>query len=163
MELRELIPWKRKTPYESRNENLLDSLQHEMTRVFDRFTHGFGQGELSKQSEWWGSSFPAMDLAETDNEILVTAELPGIDEKDLDISLRGNNLIIRGEKKAEHEEKGEHYYHKESSYGSFHRAVPLPMEVDEDKIEATYKKGILKIKLPKSAEAQKNRTKIAIH
>jgi HSP20 family protein len=163
MALRELIPWKRKELFAGKEANPFDSLQREMARIFDRFTHGFGGDELAKREEWWGSAFPAVDIAETDKEILVTAELPGLDEKDLDVSLRGNHLYIRGEKKAEKEEKGEHYYHKESSYGAFHRAIHLPVEVEEDKIEATYKKGVLKITLPKSAEALKTRKKISIH
>lgn len=163
MALREMIPWKRKELSTGKEAHPFDSLQREMARVFDRFTHGFGRDELAKREEWWGSAFPAVDIAETDKEILVTAELPGLDEKDLDVTLRGNHLHIRGEKKAEKEEKGELYYHKESSYGAFHRAIPLPAEVEEDRIEATYKKGVLKIKLPKSAEALKTRKKISIH
>lgn len=162
MALRELIPWKRKELFAGKEANPFDSLQREMTRVFDRFSHRLGQEELAKREEWWGSAFPAVDIAETDKEILVTAEIPGLDEKDLDISLRGNHLYLRGEKKAEKEEKGEYYYHKESSYGTFQRVISLPVEVDEDNIEATYKKGVLKIKLPKSAEALKAKKKILI-
>lgn len=157
MAFKELIPWKRKDLSTGREEDFFDSLYREMNHVLDRFTHGFGR------EEGWGGAFPVVNVSETENEVVVTAELPGMDEKDLDLSLRGNQLIIRGEKKEEKEEKGEHYYRKESSYGSFHRVIPLPMEVDEDKIEATYKKGVLKIRLPKSAEAQKNIKKIDIH
>lgn len=163
MSLRELIPWKRKELAADREENSFDSLQRDLSRILDRFSHGFGRDELARREEWWGGSFPAVDVAETDKEILVTAELPGIDEKDLDLSIRGSQLLIRGEKKAEKEEKGEHYYHKESTYGSFSRSIPLPTEIDDGHIEATYQKGVLKIKLPKSAVAQKASKKISVH
>jgi HSP20 family protein len=104
-----------------------------------------------------------VDVSENDKEIHISAELPGLDEKDIDLTLSGNNLIIRGEKRAEKEEKGEQFYRKETSYGVFHRSIPLPTEVEEDKIEATYRKGVLKIVLPKSPEARKARKKISIH
>ncbi len=164
MALRELIPWRRKELTARRGEeNPFQALQREMNQVLDRFTRGYGWGELAEREEPWGGFLPAVDVSETDKEIHVTAEIPGLEAKDLDLSLSGNTLIIRGEKKAEEEEKGEHYYRKESSYGTFHRAVSLPTEVVEDQIEATYKKGVLKVRLPKSPEAQRARKRINIH
>jgi HSP20 family protein len=164
MALRELIPWKKKELAVRRGEeNPFYTLQREMNQVLDQFTHGMGLGELAEGGEWRSGYFPSVNVSETDNEIHITAELPGLDEKDLDVSMSGSNLIIRGEKKSEEEEKGEHYYRKESSFGSFHRTIPLPTNVIEDRIEATYKKGVLKISLPKSPEAQKARKKISVH
>jgi len=164
MALRELMPWKKKEPTVRRGEeNPFYTLQREMNQVLDQFTHGMGLGELAEREERWGGYFPSVNVSETDNEIHITAELPGLDEKDLDVSLSGNNLIIRGEKKSEEEEKGEHYYRKESSFGAFHRSISLPTNVVEDRIEATYKKGVLKIRLPKSPETQKARKKITVH
>jgi HSP20 family protein len=153
MALREMAPWKRKKLSRSEEENPFFSLQHEMNRMLERFARSFGGGELAEREEPWRFS-PSVDVSENDREIHVSAELPG---------LSGNNLIIRGEKKVEKEEKGEQFYRKESSYGAFHRSIPLSTEVEEDKIEATYKKGVLKIVLPKSPEARKARKKISIH
>ena len=136
-------------------------LQNEMSRLMDRFSRAFSGSEISEREEPW-KFVPSVDVSETDNEIHVSAELPGMEEKDIDVSLSGNHLIIRGEKKTEKEKKDKQYYRKESSYGSFHRSIPLPTEVEEDKIEATFKKGVLKIDLPKSQEARKGRKKIEI-
>lgn len=163
MPLREMVPWRRKELSERREEeNPFLSLRHEMDRIMDRFARGFGGRELAEREEPW-RFIPSVDVSENDKEIHVSAELPGLDEKDIDVTLSGNNLIIRGEKRAEKEEKGEQFYRKESSYGAFHRSIPLPTEVEEDKIEATYRKGVLKIVLPKSSEARKARKKISIH
>jgi len=161
MALREMVPWKRKELSRREEDNPFFPLQQEMHRLMERFVHGFGGRELAEMEEPWGY-IPSVDVSEDDKEIHVSAELPGLNEKDIDITLSGNNLIIRGEKKAEKEERGEQFYRKESSYGAFHRAIPLPTEVEEDKIEATYKKGILKIVLPKSPEARKARKKISV-
>lgn len=163
MALRELMPWRRKDLSARRDEeNPFQALQREMNRVFDRFSRGFGRDELAEREDLWDGFFPAVDVSETDKEVHVTAEIPGLETKDLDLSLSGNNLILRGEKRAEKEDKGEHYYRKESSYGAFHRAIPLPAEVVENQIEATYKKGVLKVRLPKSPEAQRTRKRITV-
>jgi len=158
-----MVPWRRKELAGRREEeNPFLSLRHEMDRLMDRFARGFGTTEPMEREEPW-NFIPTVNVSENDKEIHVSAELPGLDEKDIDVSLSGDHLIIRGEKKAEREEKDEQFYRKESSYGAFHRSIPLPAEVEEDKIEATFKKGVLKIVLPKSPEARKARKKIAIH
>lgn len=164
MALRELMPWRKKDLSPARREvdSPLWSLRRDLNDIFERFSRSFGGGELTEREDLWGGLFPAVDVSETDKEVVVTAELPGLDEKDLDVSLSGGYLSIRGEKKEEKEDKDEHYFRKESYYGSFQRAIPLPAEVLEDKIEATYKKGVLKVKLPKSPAAQRERRKIAI-
>ncbi len=164
MALREMMPWRKHHLSHGREEeNSFQALQRDMNRMMERFQRRFGWGDLAPGEDLWEGFFPTVDVSENETEIRVTAEIPGIDEKDLDLTLSGGNLVIRGEKKSEKEEKEEHYYHKESSYGAFHRVIPLPAEVEEDKIEATYRKGVLKIRLPKSEQAQKSRKKIEIH
>jgi HSP20 family protein len=101
-------------------------------------------------------------VSETDKEIKVSAELPGMDDKDIDVSLTRDALTIKGEKKEEKEDKGKDYYKMERSYGSFTRSIPLPVEVDTDKVQATFKKGVLEITLPKTAKAIQETKKIPI-
>ena len=108
--------------------------------------------------EW----LPALNLAETNNEIVLKAEVPGMDPKDIDISLSDGTLTIKGEKKQEKEEKEEGYHLVERSYGSFTRTIELPREVQSDKINASYKNGVLKIVLPKSEKAKKKEVKIKV-
>ncbi|RWE57865.1 MAG: Hsp20/alpha crystallin family protein [Mesorhizobium sp.] len=103
-----------------------------------------------------------MDLVEKTNEYEITAELPGIDEKNVDIKLANNVLTIKGEKKEEKEEKEKDYYLSERRYGSFQRSFRLPEGVNADKIDASFTKGILTVKLPKTAEAQKAEKKITV-
>jgi HSP20 family protein len=161
MALRELVPWKGKGFLSRREENPLNALQREMNELLDRFSRGFGLEETGREKG--GGMFPTVDVSETDKEIHVTAELPGMSEKDIDVSLSGDNLVIRGEKKAEKEEKGEQFYRRETSFGSFYRTIPLPAEVEADKIEARYKNGVLRITLPKSAEGRRGRKRISVH
>jgi HSP20 family protein len=129
-------------------------LQHEIDRVFDNFTN-------------WRSGLepiaftPSMEVTETDTSIEVSTELPGMDEKDLEISLANDILTIRGEKKAEKEEKKKNYRLYERSYGSFERALALPPGVKADAIKASMNKGVLKVTLPKPAAAQEQKIKIA--
>lgn len=163
MALRDMIPRRRNDEIRGAQEQSpFYSLQREMNRMFDRFVRDFGDEGLLEEREW-GRFMPSVDVSETEKEIHVTAEIPGMDEKDLDVTLSGNRLLIRGEKKEEKEEKDEQFVRLESSFGSFQRAIPLPAEIDEDKIQASYDKGVLKISLPKSPEAQKAQKKIEIH
>lgn len=94
-----------------------------------------------------------MDVSETGKKVIVKAEIPGMDPKDIDISVTGNRLTLRGERKHEHEEKGENLHRVERSYGVFSRTIELPADVDSNKVEATYKKGVLKVNLPKTKES----------
>ena len=139
------------------------SLRSEMDRVFDRFSRGFG---LPSFEPFWREdiefSAPAVDFSEDDKSFTVTAELPGIDEKDVDVSVSGGMLVVKGEKKQEKEEKNKNYYLSERSYGSFQRSFSLPDGIDQDKIAASFAKGVLTVTLPKSAEAQKSQKKIEV-
>jgi len=150
MNLRSLIPIGRSRDIARREDSPFWSLQREIDRLFDDFTRGFpsmaGQGRQEL--------LPAMDVTETNNEIEVTAELPGLEEKDVQINLTDNVLTIRGEKKSERDEKTKDYRVVERNYGSFYRTLELPPGVDPDKIKASIDKGVLKVVIPKPAPAQ---------
>lgn len=104
--------------------------------------------------------FPAVNISENDKDILVKAELPGMEAKDIDISINKNNLILQGEKKFEDEEKKENYHRIERTYGNFYRAIPLPTDIDEDNISAKFKNGILEVKLPKIEKSRGKKIEI---
>ena len=104
---------------------------------------------------------PAVDVFEKDDKFIIKAELPGMKEDDIDVSVVGNTLAIKGEKQTESEVKEEEYYRCERTYGSFYRSVPLPSSVDANKIEANYENGILEVSLPKAAEAKPKKVKVS--
>lgn len=133
-----------------------------MRREMDRFWDSFIEGGVRKRGERAGEWFPALDISETKNDIVVKTEIPGLDRKDIDISLSDGVLIIKGEKKQEKESEKENYHLVERSYGTFIRSVRLPQEVKTDKINASYKNGLLKITLPKSEESKKKEIKIKV-
>jgi HSP20 family protein len=149
----------------------LETLRREIDRVFDNFHRGawlspFSRTSFEIEPFWrrelsWGAT-PAVDIVERDKAYEITAELPGMDEKNIEVKLANGGLTIKGEKQAEREEKKKDYYLHERHYGSFQRAFRLPDGVDTDKIEANFKKGVLTVTLPKTTEAQKKETKIAI-
>ncbi len=121
----------------------------------------FGRELPSLRNADWPVA-PAMDLVEKDKEYEITAELPGIDEKNVEIKLSNNTLTIKGEKQEEKEQKDKDYYLSERRYGSFQRSFQLPEGVDVDKIDASFAKGVLTVKLPKTAEAHKAEKKITV-
>jgi HSP20 family protein len=145
----ELTPWR---PFE------FDKIRREMDRLWDSFLEGRSVRRAEDDREW----LPSVDVSETKNDLVIKAELPGLDPKDIDISMNNGYLTIKGEKKNEKEEKDENYHLIERSYGSFTRSVRLPREVQSDKITASFKNGILKITLPKSEEAKKKEIKIKV-
>ena len=133
-----------------------------MRREMDRFWDSFFDGGLRRRIEEGGEWLPSLDVAETKNELVVKVEVSGMAPKDIDISLSDGVLTIKGEKKQEKEEKEADYHLVERSYGSFTRSIRLPKEVQNDKISASYKDGILKVTLPKSEEAKKKEIKIKV-
>lgn len=145
----EIAPWR---PFKE-----LERIRKEMDQLWESFfeRRPFRGEEIS---EW----FPSIDFSETKNNYVIKAELPGIDPKNVDISLTENVLTIKGEKKQEKEEETENYHFVERSYGSFTRSIRLPGQVQSDKISATYKNGVLKIVLPKTEEAKKKEIKIKV-
>ena len=106
---------------------------------------------------------PRLDVTETEKNVEVKAELPGMDRKDIDITLDHDLLVIKGEKRQETEEKGEHFHRIERHYGTFHRAVRLPVEVETKKINAQFKDGVLTVTMPKTAAGKEKITHIDIH
>lgn len=145
----ELTPWR---PFRE-----LTTLREEMDQLWNRF---FGEWPSMEPSR--GEWAPSLDVSETKDNIVVKAEVPGMDAKDIDISLANDALTVKGEKKQEKEEKDENYHRVERSYGGFSRSVRLPKDVQSDKIKASYKNGVLKITLPKSEEAKKKEIKIKV-
>jgi len=125
-------------------------LRNEMDRLWDDY-FGPGRRALQPLEEAW---LPAVDVAESPDKITVKAEIPGMEAKDIEISMVGDTLTIKGEKKAEREQKEENYHLVERSYGSFSRAMKLPAMVEADKVEATYKNGVLTVVLPKKEEVK---------
>jgi HSP20 family protein len=147
----DVLPWKRNKDKHAKE------LGRELDSVYDRFFEPdflpstlFGKGK-------WG---PKLDVSEGRKDIIVKAEIPGIEAKDLDISINGRRLNIRGEKKQEQTEDEETYYRIERSYGYFNRTIELPAEADPDKVDASYKKGILKIKLRKTKSSETKRINV---
>ncbi|OPX19765.1 MAG: molecular chaperone [Desulfobacca sp. 4484_104] len=125
-------------------------LRREMDRLWDDY---FGPGRRALkplETEW----APVVDISESADQVTVKAEIPGLEPKDIDISLSGDLLTIKGEKKSEREEKDENYHLVERSYGSFSRSLRLPVSVEADKIEASYKQGVLTITCPKKEEVK---------
>lgn len=160
-----LIPWgwgRRQVPIHRETElSPFQTLRQEMDRLFDEFLRGFEVGWPSAE-EPFGYTFPRIDMSETDKEVLITAELPGLTEKDIELSLSRDMLTISGEKKEEKEESVKGYYRMERHYGAFRRQLPLPVEVDPDRCDASFKNGILTVKLAKTPEAQKQVKSIPI-
>ena len=124
------------------------ALRQDMDHMFDEFSRGSLPAPFDKE---WTAFDPRVDVVETDQEVKVTAELPGLDAQDVDLTLSHNVLTIKGEKKHEHEEQGENYYRAERSYGSFQRSITLPQNVETDRVEAAFDKGVLTVTLPKTA------------
>jgi HSP20 family protein len=137
----------------------VSSLQNEINRMFDQFFRGWDFSGFGQEAGAWS---PSIDLSETDDNIVVKAEIPGIDPKEVNISIQDNNLIIKGEKKEEKEEKGKNYYRMERSYGRFSRSVELPASVDMDKVNAECKNGVLEITLPKKEEVRPKQISVKI-
>ena len=143
----------------------------EMDRLFDRFTGGFGFPSVRKLFDvepLWrddalpGMTLPAIDVSEDDKAFKITAELPGMSEKDIDVTVTGDLVVLKGEKRQEHEEKGKNRYLAERSYGSFQRSFYLPEGVARDKVTAEFTNGVLTVMLPKTVEAQAQQKKIEV-
>ena len=145
----ELSPWK---PFGE-----LSPFRKEMDRLWNRF---LGETPFARTfNEMWS---PSVDISETKDDFVVKAELPGLEAKDVNVSISGNVLTIKGEKKAEEEEKDEHYHRVERYSGSFQRVFQLPSGVKADKVEANFDKGVLEVTLPKVEEAKKKEIEVKV-
>ena len=160
MQIKDLIPWARKDgapDAKSSEDNPMATLQREMNHVFENFWNRVGQ------FEWpWGSDEAKSDVVETDNAIEVSIELPGMEMKDIEVTVNNDMLTVKGEKKIERQEEKKGYYLSERSYGAIYRTIPLPPGVDGEKAQASFKNGVLTIKLPQTPEAQAKVRKIAV-
>ena len=145
----------------SRPRDVFSAMRDEMDRVFERFEHGWPRWPTLFRREG-AITVPELDVRENTNAIVVEAELPGVDEKDVSVTVANGVLTIKGEKKHEKEEKGENYYLAERSFGSFERSIRLPDTVDDAKVEAKFDKGVLKVTAAKKPEAVKAERKIEI-
>ena len=135
----------------------LSPFRKEMDRLWNRF---LGEAPFVKTfDEMWS---PSVDISETKDDFVVKAELPGLEAKDMNVSISGNILTIKGEKKAKEEEKDEHYHRVERYSGSFQRVFQLPSGVKADKVEANFDKGVLKVTLPKIEEAKKKEIEVKV-
>jgi len=165
MSIKDLVPRFGRKPLPVRQEEAdpFRDFQRQMNRLFDEF---FGEAPLAERErgpEWAPAAFtPRVDVSETDAEVKVSAELPGMDEKDISVELQDDMLVLRGEKKSEQEEKGKNWFRREQSYGSFHRTIELPAGVDAGKAKAQFKKGVLTFTAPKRPEEQARRKTVPI-
>lgn len=166
MAVRDLVRWggagKRGVPVRRAPDHPFFSLQREMNDLFERMFEGFDLAPVEWPGSTLGAFAPRVDVAETEKEVQVSAELPGIEEKDVEVTLSDGALTIRGERREEKEEKEKDWYRREQSYGSFHRTIALPSEIDPDKVEATFKKGVLKVTLPKAPAAQAKKVSVKV-
>ncbi len=133
----------------------VDSLQSEVNRVFDAF-FGSSAGSADRARRW----VPAMDLAETDEDLILRADLPGLTRDDVAIEVKDGTLTVSGERRAEHEDKAEGYYRVERAFGSFSRSVSLPRGVDPDAVTADFAEGVLEVRIPKPEERKPHRVEI---
>jgi len=166
MSVRDLIPWSRdnsQAPSTYRGDEMdpFLSLHRNVNRLFDEVFRGFDTPSVLGRMVPLNGSWPSVEFSETDKEIRVTAEIPGLEEKDIDVMLEDGVLTLRGEKKAETEDKDRQF--SERYYGRFERRFSLGREVEVDKVAATFKNGVLTVTLPKTKKAQANAKRIAIN
>ncbi|HJU18098.1 MAG TPA: Hsp20/alpha crystallin family protein [Stellaceae bacterium] len=162
-----------RTPARMRRSDLdpFQSFRSEMDRMFDQLWRGFGLPSMRRGFEsepFWrgeggfGASMPAVDVAEDDKAYHITAELPGLNEKDIEVNLSDDILTICGEKRDEQEQKDKNYHFSERRYGSFRRSFAVPQGIDRDKIEANFRNGVLALTLPKTQDAMQQQKKIEV-
>jgi len=163
--MKHLIPWRKRQERDlpANREHPLEALHRQMNELFDDFFDDFETARLpSLRGEGLGDVPVRFDVAETEEAVHVTAELPGMDEKDIEVTLDRNALTVKGEKKQEREERKKNYYFSERTFGQFQRLIPLPSGIEPDKAKAQFKKGVLTISLPKSAAVKSEGRRIAI-
>jgi HSP20 family protein len=165
MSVRDLIPWGRneRVPslYGRGDMDPFLSLHRNVNRLFDEAFRGFDMPAPFGGSSIAGGSWPHVEVSENDKEIRVTAEVPGLEEKDVEVMLEDDVLTIRGEKKSETNDKDRQF--SERFYGRFERRFSTGRDIEQNKVDATFKNGVLTVILPKSAKAQAHAKRIAIH
>jgi HSP20 family protein len=161
---------KKITPAPAPTSHAWQSFRQEMDQLFDRFSGGFHlpwrqmfkTGSEAYDEGFFAFSTPAVDVTEDEKAYKITAEVPGLEEKNIDVTVSGDMLTFKGEKRYEKDEEGKNRYVSERGYGSFQRSFTLPDSVDRDRVAADLAKGVLTIILPKTAEAQKQQKKIKV-
>jgi HSP20 family protein len=164
MQIKDLLPWARKEgsgEFKGVEDNPITALQREMNRAFESFWSR-GERPFGSLAAVFGEGAPRSDVVETEAGIEVTVELPGLEERDIEVSLSDEALTIKGEKKVERKDEKKGYYISERSYGSVYRSIPLPAGVDSDKAEASFKNGVLTVKLLQRPEAKAKVKKIEV-
>lgn len=164
MQIKDLLPWARKDHAPDRKSAAADpiaALQRDMNQVFETFWTRFGQpfGSLDRA---WGASDTRSDVVETDEAIEISVELPGMEMQDIAVTITDDMMTVKGEKKIERQENKKGYYLSERSYGAIHRTIPLPPGVDGDKAEASFRNGVLTVRLPQTPEAQEKMKRIEV-
>jgi HSP20 family protein len=159
-----LVPWRASSQLPARQDEFFDPyayFRREVDRMFESFLEDFGSRALA--NNWsWRNAGPAIGVFESDKELVVTAEVPGVNENDIEVTLADNMLTVQGEKKAEHEQKDGGTSYLGRRYGAFSRSIRLPFSVKDEEVDATYDKGVLTIKVPKPAEARRSVRKIEV-
>lgn len=151
-----IIPWRNKSIQRGADDPFdapLTRMRQEMDQLFDRFLGGWGPNLMENFGSQlaWG---PRLDLAESESDITVKAEIPGVEPGEVDVRVEGNTLTLRGEKKREKEEKRKDYHYVERQYGAFHRSVLLPSSADPARVDAAFKDGVLTVTIAKRPEAK---------
>ena len=162
MNLKNLIPWKSQhqlSAWSPRERSPVDSFRREMDRLFDEFWGDALPGRWGRLGEGF---WPDIDVKDTDKELNVSVELPGLDEKDIEVLLSQDALTIRGEKREDTEKDKGGYHYAERRYGAFERTIPLPVSIDAEKAKAAFRKGVLQVSLPKTPDAQAQRKTIPV-
>lgn len=166
MAINDLIPWKKTNGGLVTRRSEMDpfsQLHRQIDRLFSDFITDWPlTGRMNLMDRRLGSFVPDVDITETDKEFRVTAELPGMDEKDLEVTYVEGGLTIKGEKREEDEEQRGDFYRSERQFGAFERTIPLPSDVSPDKARASFKKGVLSVTLPKTEQARSNKKTIPI-
>ena len=162
----DIIPWNRNRTLATRPQDVVDPfnmLRRDIDRVFGDFLGDWRWPDrMNMLDRQMGSFLPEIDVKETDKEFRVTADLPGLHEKDLEVTFVEGALSIKGEKRQEHEEERGNMFHSERRYGAFERMIPLSSDIDLNKAKASFKKGVLKITLPETENARSNRKTIPV-
>jgi HSP20 family protein len=166
MPISDLLPWNRgntRLPVKRESNDLATGLPDPMTQLVDEFFNdSFDLAPFRQGTTFGGQFYPRIDLIENDKELIVSVEVPGMDENDIQVSMNDNLLSLSGHKETEKEEKGKRFHRIERSSGSFRRDIPLPVEVDQDRVEAVFKNGVVTVTLPKIESTQVRGKRISV-
>ncbi len=165
MNIKDLVPrfGRNVLPIRREEADPFRDFQRQMNRLFDDFFGDFPVMDRGREPGWAAAGFvPRVDISETDQEVRVSAELPGMDEKDITVELRNDMLTIRGEKKSEQDERGRNWHRREQIHGSFQRSLGLPAGVETEKAKAQFRKGVLTVTVPKREGEELHRHMVPI-